>query len=39
MTKSNSDISLKIANFAVDLDGFATAHRPLADMRFKPTRE
>ena len=30
---------MKIANFAVGLDGFATVHRPLADMRFKPTRE
>lgn len=30
---------LKIANFAVGLDGSANAHRPLADMRFKPTRE
>lgn len=39
MTKSNQDISLKIAIFAVGLDGFATAHRLLADVRFKPTRE
>lgn len=31
--------SLKIANFTVGLDGFATAHRLLTDMRFKPTRE
>ena len=30
---------MKIANFAVGPDGFATAHRPSPIMRFKPTRE